>query len=104
MPFYKMLLNKNVTLEDLEPVDPELYNSLIWILWVMYMFWLIRKFWKRNWSIETRIYVIARMFLINLSVIYCCVVGRYFWWAYKSLINNVLTELFIGMKWLLFDI
>ena len=32
MPFYKMLLNKNVTLPDLEPVDPELYNSLIWML------------------------------------------------------------------------
>lgn len=34
MPFYKMLLNKNITLEDLEPVDPELYNSLIWMLLV----------------------------------------------------------------------
>ncbi|XP_067931737.1 E3 ubiquitin-protein ligase SMURF2-like [Watersipora subatra] len=32
MPFYKMLLNKNITLQDLEPVDPELYNSLIWML------------------------------------------------------------------------
>lgn len=32
LPFYKQLLGKAITLDDLESVDPELYNSLIWIL------------------------------------------------------------------------
>lgn len=32
LPFYKQLLGKAIGLEDLEAVDPELHNSLIWIL------------------------------------------------------------------------
>ncbi|KAG1714616.1 E3 ubiquitin-protein ligase SMURF2 [Nymphon striatum] len=32
MPFYKMLLNKPITLEDIESVDPDLHRSLVWIL------------------------------------------------------------------------
>lgn len=32
MPFYKQLLGKPVTLDDLESVDPELHRSLVWIL------------------------------------------------------------------------
>lgn len=32
LPFYKMLLNKPITLEDIESVDPELYRSLRWML------------------------------------------------------------------------
>uniref|UniRef100_T1JG98 E3 ubiquitin-protein ligase n=1 Tax=Strigamia maritima TaxID=126957 RepID=T1JG98_STRMM len=32
MPFYKMLLNKPITLDDIEGVDPELHRSLIWML------------------------------------------------------------------------
>ncbi|KPM09387.1 E3 ubiquitin-protein ligase SMURF2-like protein [Sarcoptes scabiei] len=32
LPFYKMLLNKPITLDDIESVDPELYRSLRWIL------------------------------------------------------------------------
>lgn len=32
MPFYKMLLNKPITLDDIEGVDPELHRSLMWIL------------------------------------------------------------------------
>uniref|UniRef100_A0A0V0G8E9 E3 ubiquitin-protein ligase n=1 Tax=Triatoma dimidiata TaxID=72491 RepID=A0A0V0G8E9_TRIDM len=31
-PFYKMLLNKPITLDDIEGVDPELHHSLTWIL------------------------------------------------------------------------
>lgn len=31
-PFYKMLLNKPVTLDDIEGVDPELHRSLTWML------------------------------------------------------------------------
>lgn len=31
MPFYKKMLNKKLVLKDLESVDPEFYNSLIWI-------------------------------------------------------------------------
>ncbi len=31
-PFYKMLLNKPVNLDDIESVDPELHSSLKWIL------------------------------------------------------------------------
>ena len=32
MPFYKMLLNKSITLDDIESVDPNLHSSLHWIL------------------------------------------------------------------------
>lgn len=31
MPFYKKLLNKKLVLADIEYVDPEMYNSLVWI-------------------------------------------------------------------------
>ncbi|XP_015112357.1 E3 ubiquitin-protein ligase SMURF2 [Diachasma alloeum] len=31
-PFYKMLLNKGITLSDIEGVDPELHRSLTWML------------------------------------------------------------------------
>lgn len=31
-PFYKMLLNKAITLNDIEGVDPELHRSLTWML------------------------------------------------------------------------
>lgn len=31
MPFYKKLLGKPLVLKDIESVDPEIYNSLIWI-------------------------------------------------------------------------
>ncbi|XP_072030008.1 E3 ubiquitin-protein ligase SMURF2-like [Amphiura filiformis] len=32
MPFYKQLLSKPVSLEDMESVDPEVYRSLVWML------------------------------------------------------------------------
>lgn len=32
LPFYKMLLNKPITLDDIEAVDPELHRSLKWML------------------------------------------------------------------------
>lgn len=32
LPFYKMLLARPITLEDIESVDPELYRSLCWML------------------------------------------------------------------------
>jgi len=31
MPFYKKLLNKTLTLNDIESVDVYYYNSLVWI-------------------------------------------------------------------------
>lgn len=31
-PFYKMLLNKPITLDDIEGVDPDLHRSLTWLL------------------------------------------------------------------------
>lgn len=31
LPFYKRMLNKRPTLRDLESIDPEFYNSIIWI-------------------------------------------------------------------------
>lgn len=34
LPFYKQLLGKPITLDDMESVDPDLHNSLVWILWV----------------------------------------------------------------------
>uniref|UniRef100_A0A8C7GUC4 HECT-type E3 ubiquitin transferase n=1 Tax=Oncorhynchus kisutch TaxID=8019 RepID=A0A8C7GUC4_ONCKI len=32
LPFYKQLLGKPITLDDMESVDPDLHNSLVWIL------------------------------------------------------------------------
>uniref|UniRef100_A0A8B9BTN1 HECT-type E3 ubiquitin transferase n=1 Tax=Anser brachyrhynchus TaxID=132585 RepID=A0A8B9BTN1_9AVES len=32
LPFYKQLLGKPITLDDMELVDPDLHNSLVWIL------------------------------------------------------------------------
>jgi len=34
MPFYKQLLGKPITLDDLESVDPDLHRNLVWILYV----------------------------------------------------------------------
>lgn len=34
LPFYKQLLGKPITLDDLESVDPELHRSLMWMLYV----------------------------------------------------------------------
>ena len=31
MPFYKKMLSKKLTIQDLESIDPEYYNSLVWI-------------------------------------------------------------------------
>jgi len=31
MPFYKKLLSKTLTLNDIESVDDEYHNSLVWI-------------------------------------------------------------------------
>lgn len=31
-PFYKQLLNKPITLSDIEGVDPDLHRSLTWML------------------------------------------------------------------------
>ena len=37
LPFYKMLLNKPITLDDITHVDPELHRSLTWMLCVVYL-------------------------------------------------------------------
>jgi hypothetical protein len=31
MPFYKRMLNKKLTMKDIESIDPEFYNSVVWI-------------------------------------------------------------------------
>ncbi|XP_044743916.1 E3 ubiquitin-protein ligase Su(dx) isoform X2 [Chrysoperla carnea] len=31
MPFYKRMLNKKLIMKDIESIDPEFYNSLVWI-------------------------------------------------------------------------
>ena len=31
MPFYKKMLSKQLLLSDIESVDPEFYNSLVWV-------------------------------------------------------------------------
>lgn len=31
MPFYKRMLNKKLIMKDIESIDPEFYNSLLWI-------------------------------------------------------------------------
>ena len=37
MPFYKKMLSKKLTLKDLESIDPEFYNSMIWIRFVLFI-------------------------------------------------------------------
>lgn len=37
LPFYKQLLGKSITLDDMESVDPDLHNSLVWILYVQHL-------------------------------------------------------------------
>lgn len=39
--FYKMMINKKVTLADLESVDAEMYRGLQWMLWVMFVIKLV---------------------------------------------------------------
>ena len=34
MPFYKQMLGKKLTIQDLESIDPEFYKSLIWMKYV----------------------------------------------------------------------
>jgi len=34
LPFYKKMLNKPLTINDIESVDPEFYNSLVWLRFV----------------------------------------------------------------------
>lgn len=31
LPFYKRMLDKKPTLKDLESIDPEFYNSIMWV-------------------------------------------------------------------------
>lgn len=31
LPFYKRMLSKKLYLKDIETIDPEFYNSLVWI-------------------------------------------------------------------------
>jgi hypothetical protein len=40
LPFYKMLLNKAIVLDDITHVDPELHRSLTWMLYVSLFFFL----------------------------------------------------------------
>jgi len=35
LPLYRLLLGKKITLNDIEVVDPDLYRSFVWILYVM---------------------------------------------------------------------
>lgn len=44
LPFYKQLLGKPITLDDMESVDPDLHNSLVWILYVQDTFEQISSF------------------------------------------------------------
>lgn len=42
LPFYKRMLNKKPTLKDLESIDPEFYNSIMWVKWVSILQCLVR--------------------------------------------------------------
>lgn len=46
LPFYKQLLGKSITLDDMESVDPDLHNSLVWILYVHHT--VLTLVWKRT--------------------------------------------------------
>ena len=35
LPFYKKMLNKPLTINDIESVDAEFYNSLVWLRFVL---------------------------------------------------------------------
>lgn len=44
LPFYKQLLGKPITLDDMESVDPDLHNSLVWILYVQGNIFIVVKY------------------------------------------------------------
>lgn len=33
------MLGKKLTMKDIESIDPEFYNSLVWIKWVLLLLW-----------------------------------------------------------------
>ena len=41
LPFYKRMLNKKQTMKDLESIDPEFYNSLVWIKCVLIICFIV---------------------------------------------------------------
>lgn len=45
LPFYKQLLGKSITLDDMELVDPDLHNSLVWILYVLSLVFIVVRIW-----------------------------------------------------------
>lgn len=48
------MLNKRPTLKDLESIDPEFYNSIVWIKWVssVAVFWERRGLWVGSRRVE----------------------------------------------------
>nr|XP_020725868.1 NEDD4-like E3 ubiquitin-protein ligase WWP2 isoform X1 [Odocoileus virginianus texanus]XP_020725869.1 NEDD4-like E3 ubiquitin-protein ligase WWP2 isoform X1 [Odocoileus virginianus texanus] len=54
LPFYKRMLNKRPTLKDLESIDPEFYNSIVWIKWVpsVALCWERRGLWVGGRRVE----------------------------------------------------
>lgn len=48
LPFYKRMLNKKPTLKDLESIDPEFYNSIMWVKWVSSL--QLRSFIQYRWQ------------------------------------------------------
>lgn len=44
LPFYKRMLSKKLYLKDIETIDPEFYNSLVWIRYLKN-----KKFLKTMW-------------------------------------------------------
>lgn len=47
LPFYKRMLSKKLTIKDLESIDTEFYNSLIWIRFAGLSWFQGGVFWKQ---------------------------------------------------------
>ena len=70
MPFYKKMLNKKLTLKDLESIDPEYYNSMIWIQWVSF---LLHSFCMSSLITAVHVYGSGAVLLKNLFDSWSCI-------------------------------
>lgn len=55
LPFYKQLLGKPITLDDMESVDPDLHNSLVWILYVQGNIFIVVKYRVSSFLCERKV-------------------------------------------------
>ena len=63
MPFYKRMLNKKLTMKDIESIDPEYYNSLVSIDGIFGTFEYLHTLFNQH-----KMNVLKSFFFINLDM------------------------------------